>query len=125
MTDLKKIMTTLALNKLELHVHLGWPDEEREEIQTILANIDIVFSEPPKACVTDNLHDTFCYADIIEKIKIGIANKKFRLIEHLAQDIYHLITKQLPDDARVMVHLTKFPSIEGLRGGACFSYGDE
>lgn len=124
MSILKKMNSKLCLHRLELHVYLGWPDVERAEVQTIYADIDIDFATPPKACTTDALSDTFCYAELIDKIKIHLANQSFRLLEHLAAEIYQLIIKQLPENTKVLVMLTKFPQIEGLTGGASFSYGD-
>jgi len=113
----------LKINDLELSVNLGWPEEERATQQIVMVSLEIFFNTPPKACLSDQLSDTFCYDDLIQHLTHQLAQKQFRLIEHLAHEIYLQVKKIV--NHQVIVHLNKKPNIAGLMGGVCFSYGDK
>lgn len=115
--------SSLRIRAVELLVHLGWEDEEREQQQIILLDIDVKFNQPPQACVSDDLADTFCYAELITFLRKHISNQYFKLVEHLTKEIYTLIKTQIKN-ARIKINLTKHPNVEGLTGGVTFSYGD-
>lgn len=123
MTAKKK--SSLLLQGLALQVNLGWRKQERGKEQAVILDLTLAFPQPPKACLTDELEDTLCYADLIEKIRTAIAHKNFRLLEHLGYDIYHLIKAHVPPTTKISVRITKFPKIDGLTGGACFCYEDD
>lgn len=114
----------MNLNGLELSVNLGWPQGERKKTQIVTLNAEIVFSAPPTGCTTDQLTDTYCYDALIKTIKTGIADRDFRLLEHLAYEIHNIIKTQLPDDCKLLIKLTKKPPILNLTGGVTFCYGD-
>ena len=124
MTQSMLMTSTLLIRGLELSVYLGWPEDERQAPQTVYLDIEIGFKDAPKACLTDNLDDTFCYAILINHLKETISTKKFRLIEYLGHEIHQFIQSQLSTFSRVTVRITKHPEIPGLTGGVCFSYGD-
>lgn len=115
---------TLTINGFELPVHLGWPDAERQQSQIIRVDLSIQFATSPKACVTDQLQDTFCYDKLLSHLHTHVRDKEYRLIEHLAADIHQLLKPLLPSDIKLTVRLLKFPAINGLTGGVTFSYGD-
>jgi len=114
----------LHIHSLELNVNLGWRSKERSLSQAILLDMDIHFKKPPKACTTDNLQDTMCYAKLIEEIRDKTAVKQYKLIEHLSADIYQLAKKTLPEEVCLTVRITKYPNIAGLQKGVSFEYGD-
>ena len=114
----------LRLRDIELPVNLGWEEEEREQQQMVQLDIIINFQTIPKACASDRLQDTFCYATLIQHLREYVEDKTYRLVEHLTQDLYQLIKKKIKGH-HCLLHLTKHPSVEGLSGGVTFSYGDE
>ncbi len=118
------ITTSIVLHKLEFSVHLGWPDAERLNKQTILIDIQLFFPEPPKACLSDHLDDTFSYETLCHVIDKHLEQKTYRLIEHLGYDIYQLVKNTLPKQMSVNICLTKKPPIMNLTGGVSFSYGE-
>ncbi len=120
-----KQISYLSICSLELSVNLGWRHKERKQEQAVLLDVDISFFKPPKACETDQLKDAICYAALIEDIRTNLGEKKYKLIEHLAYEIYHIIKMRLPAKSNIMVHLTKYPKIKGLTAGVCFHYGDK
>lgn len=119
-------MTThnvLAINNLELNIHLGWPDEERLQKQTVWLDVKMQFHAAPKACASDQLDDTVCYQQLIGNLRQHLAEKQFRLVEHLTHDIYDFIQAAAPKETKISVVLTKQPKqIQGL-GNVTYHYG--
>lgn len=118
------IYASLHIRDLELKVNLGWRNQEREQDQGILIDLIIQFPIPPKACATDHLEDTICYAELTDTIRDQINNKHYKLIEHLTAEIYTIVKMHLPNNSKLTIALTKYPIINGLKGGVCFRYGD-
>lgn len=114
----------IILSGLELSVNLGWPKGERLKQQIVRVDVTLSFAEPPLACRTDQLKDTLCYDSLISKIKAYVADRNFRLIEHLGYGIHDAIRQNVSADMRVKVSVTKKPLIENLLGGVTFCYGD-
>lgn len=112
----------IKLNDLCLDVHLGWPEEERRHKQEISVSISLKFLSMPSSCETDDLQGTVCYAELIQGIAAHCEGKTYKLIEHLAYDIYQQIKSRHAIDCRVSV--SKQPPIKHLRGGAVFACGD-
>lgn len=117
--------SSMKLQGIELQIHLGWSEQERQKRQTISLQLDLYFPEPPAACETDNLADTLCYDHLINNLKNHIENRPFKLIEHLAKEIYKFTKKSTNSEIVIKVHVTKKPLIEALTQGVMFSYGDE
>lgn len=118
------IKSSLSLRGLELAMHLGLHDNERSQKQIVLLDIVMVFHIPPKACLTDQIEDTCCYSTLADKVKKEFETKAFHLIEHLGQEIYAFLRSIILLESSIKITLTKHPHIEGLTGGASFSYGD-
>lgn len=119
------IETKLTLKKLKLLVNLGWPRAERLKKQKIYVDIHIQFDNPPIGCVTDNLKDTFCYAELISTIKKSLETREFHLVEYLAHHLYQTVKQQLTTDTKVAICVQKYPAIlKYLTKGITFSYGD-
>lgn len=119
------LMSRLSINQLNLFVSLGWPENERLDKQAVLLDVAIAYPTPPKACATDQLEDTVCYADLINALRPSLEAKTFHLIEHLAQNAYDILKSMLPLGSLVKVSVLKHPSILGLSGGVTFSLGDQ
>jgi FolB domain-containing protein len=121
---LSKQSAYIVLRKLEFLVFLGWGQEERALQQQVIVDLYIRFAEPPAACMTDNLTDTFCYATLNQTLKNHIERKEFRLLEHLAYDIYHHVKHLLPLETKIKVGVTKHPDQFFKSGGVTFWYSD-
>ena len=116
--------SSLIIRNFELTVHLGWPLKERKKRQIIHLDMTLAFAKPPKACQSDRLDDTLCYDQLITYVQTTIIKKKFSLIEHLSYDIYCLIKHKAPKGSKIMISITKYPKITGLKQGVSFRYGD-
>lgn len=114
----------MTLNGLKLSVNLGWPQGERKKTQIVSLDVIIAFPHPPLGCTTDQLKDTHCYDALINIIKKNVADRDFRLLEHLGYEIHRIIKENLPADFNVHINLTKKPAILNLTGGVTFSYGN-
>lgn len=114
----------MTLNRLELPVRLGWGSEERAGLQMVSFNITLIFPKEPKACHSDSLEDTFCYHSLTNQLRDALASQSFRLIEHLAREVYCRIKVMLPEGMGIQVQATKKPAIKELSGGVSFTYGD-
>lgn len=115
--------SSLFINGLELELFLGWPNEERMRKQIVTLDIDITYPAVPRACLSDDLKDTICYRELIEKLRAKIGDHKFHLIEHVTQEVYNAINTMLPTGCLISVSLTKHPQIQGL-GGVTFNFRD-
>lgn len=119
------ITNTLKVSGLELSIHLGWPEKERLKLQTVLVDLDMLFTGNPPACNTDKLEDTICYHKLIDQIRNRIPNKHYLLIEHLSAEIHELVFPLLPKNVKLTVTITKRPKIENFSGYVQFSYQGE
>lgn len=119
------ITSRLVLSQLELPIYLGWTETERSQQQAVFIDIYIQFSEPPLACKTDQLSDTYCYDALIKLVKAKIITRTFCLVEHVAYEIYHVVKHYLGSDKHVLINIIKKPPIENLTGGISFHYGDK
>lgn len=117
------MISSISLHALELLVHLGWTEGERSQAQIVTLDAVIQFANPPKACATDQLEDTYCYDYLVTTLKTHLITQSFRLIEHLSQQIYLWLKTLLPMDSSISVRITKQPAITQL-AGVSFSYGD-
>jgi len=115
----------MTLNQFLLSVNLGWPTSERAKTQIVAIDITLKFQNPPKACDSDQLADTYCYHQLTEILKNGTYNKTFRLLEYLTKELYYLTKNYLGDNILINIKATKkTPGIKNLIGGVSFSYGN-
>lgn len=105
----------LNIENLQLEVHLGWPEAERQNLQRVLINVTLQFSGLPKAAQSDDLADTVCYAEIADKLK-RFNGKTFKLIEHLGHECFEMIRALAKDAQKIEINVRKFLSeAEGAR----------
>lgn len=121
-----KTSACISLKQLELNLSLGWTEEERARKQVVWVDIEIGFEKPPGACGSDQLEGTFCYDALVQKILEQIVPRSFRLIEHLAHEIYGLVKKAHSEPLLVKICVTKKPRLSSAvnMAGVSFSYGD-
>lgn len=114
----------MVLHKLEFLVNLGWGQDERALQQMVTVDIHVQFANPPVACMSDNLSDTFCYDTLNKTIQDKIGQKEFRLLEYLAQEIYSCVKNFIIPNTTVNICVTKYPNHFFKSGGVSFWYGD-
>lgn len=121
-----KNCASISLHQLALNVSLGVAENERLQTQTVIVDIDIAFLQPPEACITDQLHHTYCYASLTEQIATQITSQSYHLLEHLAYEIYQLVKGSCSLPSNVTIKVTKKPVLPSrlTLAGASFCYGD-
>lgn len=119
-------LSNITISDLKLWVHLGCSEQEKHHPQCVSFDISINFTTPPKAIISDNIEDAFCYANATELIKKTIKNKRYNLIEHLAAETHKILNDSLKKqnfDAQLLVTITKLsPPVADIHGGVSFTY---
>src|SRR5262245_31578345 len=118
-------MSLLEFRAARLSVRLGCGADERATAQAVDLDVSVRFAKPPRACQSDDLDDTVCYADLIEAARARVAGNEFKLVEHLAQVLYDALRPLVPRDAELWLRVTKLrPPVAELAGGVSFALGD-
>jgi dihydroneopterin aldolase len=108
----------LVLDNISVDVHLGHLEKERSLPQRVLLDITLRFVHPPLACLTDDLHDTICYASLSCDLQKFCAGRSFKLIETLGYQLYHFIKLRIaeitPEKIDVFLCITKNPLLANL-----------
>ena len=124
MNTSSSLISTLSINRLELPINIGWPEEERAEKQIVFVDINFSFPALPSAFQNDDLKDTICYQTLIENIRQFVQHKYFRLVEHFCYELHQFIKTQYAVPAYLSVQIRKYPCINGLTEGVTVSCTD-
>jgi dihydroneopterin aldolase len=112
----------LEVRAVRLRARLGWSAEERSRPQAIDLSLRVEFAGLPQACETDELGDTACYAQLVERARSVCAAREFRLVEHLAQILIRELRELVPKGAALELTVSKpHTPVVGLRGGVHFT----
>jgi len=114
--------SVLEFDDARLRVHLGVGAAERAELQDVALGVAIQFAELPRACRSDRLEDTVCYAELIDAARATVLGRSFFTLERLAHELAGCARKYVPGDAALRITVTKLsPPVVGLPGGVRFS----
>ena len=103
MNTLPRMTDKITIEDLEVHFHVGVPDEERTEPQKLLITIEMAMNLGPSAA-TDNLTETIDYFTVSQAVKALGQARRWKLIEALADDICELVLRDFkPSSVRVIV----------------------
>lgn len=118
-------MGVLEFRGARLDVRLGCSVAERAVPQAVDLDLAVRFAELPRACESDELADTVCYAELIDAARDACAGREFKLVERLAHELFTRLRPLIPAGASLWLRATKLrPPVEGLAGGVAFSLGD-
>lgn len=116
----------LDINNLEVSLSIGINEEELSCVQDLIINLTIYFLSPPRACNTEKISDTICYANVIDHIHDFCALKHYSLIESFANELFTSIrSKFLSDNEKLTLQLCKKPKIFNFDGSCCFTLSDK
>ena len=116
------LKSRLELRELVCKTRLGWTLEERAHDQEVAVDLVLLFDSTPAAIHSDELRDTLCYGGLSEQIQALCTSREFRLIEHLAHQIFEMIKQKCPASSQLELSVTKLKApVPGLRGGATFT----
>ena len=80
----------ITIEDLEVHFHVGVPDEERAKPQKLLITIEMTKDLRPSAA-NDNLTETIDYFAVNQAVKALGQARRWKLIEALADDLCELV----------------------------------
>lgn len=100
-------MSKITITDLEVHYHVGVPDEERAKPQRLLLTVEMDF-DFAVAARTDNLNETMDYFAVAQRLMTFGQGRSWKLIEKLAADVAELVLSEFKPDA-VTVEVQKFP----------------
>lgn len=117
----------LILKEIKLDVKLGYSEDERALTQRISVDVKLQFVDMPVACITDNLLDTLCYANLSCDLQRFCNDHSFKLIERLAYQLYQFlkqkITEMTAGKVAIFLCVTKKPPLANVAQSS-FSISD-
>ncbi len=117
----------LLVEDISLDVKLGHSEEERSSLQRVLVQVTFGFEAIPLVCTTDNLHDTLCYATLIDELQTFCDDRSFKLIEALGYQLYQFLKQKImatrSEKITVFLRVIKNPPLSTLEQ-ASFSISD-
>ncbi|MBQ8498891.1 dihydroneopterin aldolase [Chlamydia sp.] len=120
-------MYRLDIADFRVWVSLGVSEQERHYEQPVLVSLSLFFKKEPKACSTDQLSDSVCYASLASLIEKTVTNNPCALIERLAKVLLEKIEEALVDQVcRIDVRVSKErPPVPDLLSPVSFSISKE
>lgn len=86
-------MDIIFLQEVKIQTVLGVPEWERMRPQTVVLDIELAMPHS-RSCQTDAIEDTIDYGRIVARIRQQLAEKSFRLVEALAEDVAQLVMQE-------------------------------
>lgn len=97
----------IRIKELEIECIVGIRKRERKEKQKIFVTVEI-YTDTKKAAKSGNIKDTINYSSILKDIKKLIINKKYLLLETMAEDIAKMILRNKKvNEVKVLVKKPK------------------
>jgi len=85
-------MDTIFIRDFRVEAWVGIYEWEKQRAQTLEMELDIAM--PGEAVTrTDNIRDTINYGEVIERIGLELAERRFRLLEALAEHVCGIVTR--------------------------------
>ncbi len=97
----------IMIKDLEIECIIGIRNRERNEKQSVIITVEIN-TDTKKVAKSSNIKDTINYSSIIKNIKKLAADKKYLLLETMAEDIAKLILKnKKANEVKVLIKKPK------------------
>jgi dihydroneopterin aldolase len=100
-------MSKITIVDLEVHYHVGVPDEERTQPQKLLLTVDMTY-DFSAAAISDRVTKTIDYFAVAQKLIHFGQGRSWKLIEKVATDIADLVLNDFHPET-VTVVVKKFP----------------
>jgi 7,8-dihydroneopterin aldolase/epimerase/oxygenase len=85
-------MDTIFIREFRVDAWVGIYEWEKQRAQTL--EMEIELGIPGNAVGrTDNIHDTVHYGEVVERIAKDLAERRFKLLEALAEHVCDVITR--------------------------------
>ncbi|MDR1334100.1 MAG: dihydroneopterin aldolase [Holosporaceae bacterium] len=111
----------LNIFNYETYIIIGNDDSERKDRRKVIVDISLRFMNENSACLSDDIGETVCYADLVAFVQEKLQYTKFRLLERITQYLYDEISFYLRDQPDILkyVKITKVaPPVENLKNAS-------
>ncbi|MHC0449317.1 MAG: dihydroneopterin aldolase [Candidatus Lariskella arthropodorum] len=119
MPNLKDYISSIEISDFSIAINIGVSDSERLVPQEVLVDYTVHFQGVPHGCISDNMSDSICYAEILNCIKNFSENRSFMLIEHYSFALFECLRQDCSIKEATLV-VKKKPQVPGLKGYASF-----
>jgi dihydroneopterin aldolase len=102
----------IFIEGLRVDAWVGIYSRERVAPQTV--EFDLDFGVPQASAIRDNIADTIDYAEVVEYIRAGLADRHFNLIETLGEFVADLLCEKFAAPW-VRIRLAKLGVMKGVR----------
>lgn len=99
-------MDKILIRDLKIFAYHGVNPEEKRDGQNFIFDIDLSVNMT-KACFSDDILDTVSYARVIKTVRRVATERKYDLLERLAQAVADAILEEYPDVFSVDITLKK------------------
>jgi 7,8-dihydroneopterin aldolase/epimerase/oxygenase len=99
-------MSQIRIVDLEVHYHVGVPDEERAHAQRLLLTVEIGH-DFSKATANDRIKETIDYNEVVRELLAFGAGRSWKLIETVAAEVANMVLKTFGPQS-VTVEVKKF-----------------
>ena len=115
-----KLNSKIQLDELEIQLHLGVSEEERENPQSVWISLTFEFFALPESTSSDQITGTVKYSSLSKLLKSEFNGSNIKTIEYMGFRAFNLVSEDIDQAGRLTLSIRKFPSISGLKGGALF-----
>ena len=105
-------MDTIFIREFRVDAWVGIYEWEKQRAQTL--EMDIEIGLPQMARRTENIQDTVNYGEVVERVRKELAERKFRLLEALAEHICDVIFAEFRG-TWVRLSVAKIGHVRGVR----------
>jgi dihydroneopterin aldolase len=105
-------MDTIFIREFRVDAWVGVYDWEKQRPQSL--EMDIEIGLPEAARRTENIHETVNYGEIVERVRKELADRKFRLLEALAEHLCDVIMSDYRG-TWVKLSVAKIGHVRGVR----------
>jgi dihydroneopterin aldolase len=106
-------MDIIFIADLRLHILVGVPDWERKVPQTVQLDLEIGLPDTGRPR-SDRIAETIDYGKVVERVSASLGEKRFLLIERLAEHVAQLVMGEFKSPW-VKVSVTKLAAIKGVK----------
>ena len=107
-------MDTIFIREFRVEAWVGIFEWEKQRAQTLEIEIEIQIPDAP-AGRTDNIHETVNYGEVVERVRAELVDRRFKLLESLAEHLCGVILAQFRVAVRVRLSVAKLSHIRGVR----------
>lgn len=117
-------MDCIFLREFRLDLVIGVYEWERQAPQTIQLDMEIGLPYS-RACQTDRVEDTIDYAQVVERVRADLTEKRYALVEAVAERVAQILMGEF-GSPWVRVSVTKLGLVRGVKYlGVTIERGDK